>query len=141
MNENRPREKTIDTHNERLETDPKKWESVWKTQPINNIILLLLTSVPWTFNFIWSSRVVLPSFRFFQQYPSRRYRTFFREYSSIEPLFGLWNEKETNKLICHSEIIINVNNSNCQLISWNRSSWLPYEISQFKVMYWTFNPY
>lgn len=27
----------------------------------------LLTSVPWTFNFMWSSRVVFPSFRFFQQ--------------------------------------------------------------------------
>lgn len=31
-----------------------------------------LTSVPWTLSFMWSSRVVFPSFRFFQQYPSRR---------------------------------------------------------------------
>ena len=25
------------------------------------------TSIPWTFNFMWSSRVVFPSFLFFQQ--------------------------------------------------------------------------
>lgn len=36
-----------------------------------------LTSTPWTFSFIWSSRVVFPSFLFFQQYPSFLYFTFF----------------------------------------------------------------
>ena len=53
-----------------------------------------ITSMPWTFSFIWSSRVVLPSFRFFQQYPSRLYLTFFREYRSMDPLFGLVSEKK-----------------------------------------------
>lgn len=37
-----------------------------------------LTSTPWTFSFMWSSRVVLPSFLFFQQYPSFLYFTFLR---------------------------------------------------------------
>ena len=37
----------------------------------------LFTSTPWTFSFMWSSRVVFPSFLFFQQYPSFLYFTFF----------------------------------------------------------------
>ena len=38
-----------------------------------------VTSMPWTLSFMWSSLVVFPSFLFFQQYPSRLYRTFLRE--------------------------------------------------------------
>lgn len=38
---------------------------------------------------MWSSLVVLPSFLFFQQYPSLRYLTFFLLYNNMEPLLGL----------------------------------------------------
>lgn len=32
-----------------------------------DVLEALLTSMPWTFSFMWSSRVVFPSFRFFQR--------------------------------------------------------------------------
>lgn len=52
-----------------------------------------LTSTPCTFSFMWSSRVVFPSFRFFQQYPSFLYFTFFLLYRIIEPFWGLKAEE------------------------------------------------
>lgn len=54
-----------------------------------------LTSMPWTFSFMWSSLVVFPSFLFFQQYPSFLYLTFLRLYKIMAPFCGLTTNKQT----------------------------------------------
>lgn len=81
-----------------------------KIQLLFKILYNVLTSVPCTFNFIWSSRVVFPSFRFFQQYPSLRYLTFFRLYNSIDPLFGL---KRKKYIINYDHERVKTNNNFC----------------------------
>lgn len=55
--------------------NPFQWHSIGSIEKNKIWIWRMnaeLTSVPWTLSFMWSSRVVFPSFRFFQQYPSRR---------------------------------------------------------------------